>query len=162
MVIAVAAGNAGPGFDTVESPGSAARALTAGAATVPHYIATPVTVNGQSYGALSGDFAVVTNDLSASLGVVTNADGTLGTACAALPGGSLSGKIALISRGACTFSTKIRNAQAAGAVAVVMVNNAPGDPIQMGQDGTPSQPTIRPICSVARTVVPAWFRRLFC
>jgi len=131
-------------------PGAACAQATAGAATAPHYIATPVTVNGQSYGALSGDFAVVTNDLSASLGVVTNADGTLGTACAALPGGSLSGKIALISRGACSFSTKIRNAQTAGAVAVVMVNNAPGDPIQMGQDGTPNQPTI-PAYMLSRT-----------
>ena len=31
MVVAVAAGNSGPGLHTVESPGSAARALTAGA-----------------------------------------------------------------------------------------------------------------------------------
>jgi hypothetical protein len=138
----VAAGNSGPGFDTVESPGSAARALTAGAATAPHYIATPVTVNGQSYGALSGDFAIVTNDLTAPLAVLTNANGSLATACTALPAGSLTGKIALISRGSCSFSTKIRDAQVAGAVAVVMVNNAPGDPIQMGQDGTPDQPTI--------------------
>ena len=43
MVIAVAAGNRGPGFSTVESPGKAARALTAGASTVGHFIATPVT-----------------------------------------------------------------------------------------------------------------------
>jgi subtilisin family serine protease len=151
MVIAVAAGNAGPGFDTVESPGSAERALTAGAATAPHYIATPVIVNGQGYGAISGDFAVIgTNDLIAPLAVLTNADGTLGNACAALPAGSLSGKIALISRGGCTFSTKIRGAQAAGAVAVVMVNNAPGDPIPMGRDGTPNQPTI-PAYMLSRT-----------
>ena len=150
MVIAVAAGNAGPGFDTVESPGSAQRALTAGAASAPHYIATPVIVNGQGYGAISGEFAVITNDLTAPLAVLTNADGTLGTACTALPAGSLNGKIALISRGACTFSTKIRGAQAAGAIAVVMVNNAPGDPIPMGQDGTANQPTI-PAYMLSRT-----------
>jgi len=41
----------------------------------------------------------------------------------------------------CTFSTKIRNAQAAGAAAVLVVNNVAGDPIAMGQDGTPNQPT---------------------
>jgi hypothetical protein len=150
MVVAVASGNSGPGFDTVESPGSAARALTAGAATAPHYIATPVIVGGRSAGALSGDFTVVTNDLTAPLAVITNADGSLGTACAALAGGSLNGKIALISRGTCSFSTKIRAAQAAGAVAVVMVNNAPGDPIPMGQDGTPNQPTI-PAYMLSRT-----------
>lgn len=37
MVVAVAAGNSGPGFSTIESPGKAARALTAGASTVGHF-----------------------------------------------------------------------------------------------------------------------------
>ena len=46
MVVAVAAGNDGPGLFTVESPGSAARALTAGASTVPHFVGAPVTVAG--------------------------------------------------------------------------------------------------------------------
>jgi subtilisin family serine protease len=150
MISAVASGNAGPGFDTVESPGSAPRALTAGAATVPHYIATPVTINGASYGAASGEFALVTNDLTAPLAVVSNGSNGLGTACAALPAGSLTGKIALISRGTCAFSAKIRFAQAAGAIAVLMVNNAEGDPIAMGQDGTPDQPTI-PAYMLSRT-----------
>jgi subtilisin family serine protease len=53
----------------------------------------------------------------------------------------LTGKIALISRGACTFSTKIRNAEAAGAVATIVVNSVAGDATAMGQDGTPNQPT---------------------
>jgi minor extracellular serine protease Vpr len=150
MIVAVASGNSGPGLDTVESPGSAARALTAGAASVGHYIATPVTVNSNSYGAASGDFAIVTNDLTAPLAVVSNGSGGLGTACAALPAGSLTGKIALISRGTCSFSTKIRDAQAAGAIAVIMVNNVAGDPIAMGQDGTPNQPTI-PAYMLSRT-----------
>ncbi len=141
MVVAVAAGNSGPGYLTVESPGTAARALTAGASTVPHFMATPVALEGHVYAALSGNFATVPSDLTAPLGVVL--DGTaLGQACGALAPGSLAGKIALISRGTCSFSAKIRNAQAAGAVAVLMVNNVVGDPIPMGQDGTPNQPTI--------------------
>ena len=141
MVVAVAAGNSGPGLFTVESPGSAARALTAGASTVPHFVGTPVTANGASYGAAAGEFATVTVDLTAPLAAVagTSAIG-LSTACSALSG--LGGKIALLSRGTCSFSTKIRNAQAAGAVAVLMVNNLPGDAIGMGQDGTANQPTI--------------------
>jgi hypothetical protein len=44
MVVAVSAGNEGPGHYTVGSPGSAARALTAGASTVGHVVATPITV----------------------------------------------------------------------------------------------------------------------
>jgi subtilisin family serine protease len=142
MVVAVAAGNSGPGYQTVESPGSAARALTAGASTVPHYVGAPVTVNGQTYGALAGEFATVTNDVTAPLAVVLDDKGALSTACSPLPAGSLAGQIALISRGTCSFSAKIRVAQNAGALAVLVVNNAIGDPIQMGTDGTPNQPTI--------------------
>ncbi len=140
MVVAVAAGNSGPGHYTVESPGSAARALTAGASTVPHFVGAPVTVGGTVYGAASGDFSTATADLTAPLGVVTGAVNGLGTACAALPAGSLTGKIALISRGGCTFSTKIRNAEAAGAVATLVANNVAGDPVAMASDGTPNQP----------------------
>jgi len=47
-------------------------------------------------------------------------------ACAPLPAGSLTGMVALIRRGTCTFYTKSRNAQLAGAVAVVLYNNVAG------------------------------------
>ncbi len=39
MVVAVSAGNEGPGFGTLGSPGSATNALTAGASSVPHQVA---------------------------------------------------------------------------------------------------------------------------
>jgi hypothetical protein len=64
------------------------------------------------------------------------------------PVNSVSGKIALIDRGfggaICTatvpFTQKVLNAQNAGAIAVIMVNNVPGDPIIMG--GTDNTITI--------------------
>jgi subtilisin family serine protease len=145
FISAIAAGNSGPGNFTIESPGSAARALTAGASSVGHFVGAPVTVPDAtppiSTTAAVGSFNTVPADLTAPLGVVF--DGTiLGQACSTLPPGSLTGKIAVISRGTCTFSTKIRNAQDAGAVAALIVNNVPGSPIAMGQDGTPNQPTI--------------------
>ncbi len=145
MVSAVAAGNSGPRHYTVESPGSAARALTAGASTVPHFVGAPFTVGGNTYGVASGDFKTVTADLTVPLGVVsggTAATGGLGTACSALPAGSLTGKIALISRAKCTFSQKIRNAQDAGAVAAIVVNDVAGDPTAMGLGGIANEPTI--------------------
>jgi minor extracellular serine protease Vpr len=149
MVVAVAAGNSGPGHFTVESPGSAARALTAGASTVPHFVGAPLTVGGSTYGIAAGDFATVTADLTAPLGVVL-AGTALSNACTAgVPGangapaaGSLTGKIALISRGACTFSEKIRNSQDAGAIAAVVVNNVAGDPTAMALGGIANEPTI--------------------
>jgi subtilisin family serine protease len=47
-------------------------------------------------------------------------------ACTALPAGSLTGKVALIRRGTCTFYVKSMNAQNAGAIAVVIYNNVSG------------------------------------
>jgi subtilisin family serine protease len=142
MVVAVAAGNSGPGLYTVESPGSASRALSAGASSVGQFIGTPVSAGGNTFGAAAGDFATVAASVTAPLGVVTGAVNGLSDACAALPANSLLGKIALVSRGSCFFSVKIRNAQAAGAVATLVANNAIGDPSAMGTDGLPSQPTI--------------------
>lgn len=46
--------------------------------------------------------------------------------CAALPTGSLTGQAVLIRRGTCTFYAKAMNAQNAGAVAVILYNNATG------------------------------------
>src|SRR6187431_3038959 len=43
MVSAIAAGNTGPGDETVESPGFAPRAITAGASSVGHFVGAPVT-----------------------------------------------------------------------------------------------------------------------
>jgi subtilisin family serine protease len=141
MVVAVAAGNSGPGHFTIESPGKAARALTAGASTVPHFVGAPLTVSGTSYGLAAGDFAVVKADTTAALGVVLSGT-SLSIACAALPANSLTGKIAVISRGTCTFSQKIRNAQDAGAIAAIVVNNVAGDPTAMGRGGIANEPTI--------------------
>jgi subtilisin family serine protease len=150
LVFAISAGNEGPGHYTVGSPGSAARALTAGASTVPHFVGAPLTVGGSTYGVAAGDFATVAADLTAPLGVVLNGAGNLSNACTAgAPGadgkpaaGSLAGEIALISRGACTFSEKIRNAEDAGALAAIVVNGVAGDPTAMGLGGIANEPTI--------------------
>lgn len=44
----------------------------------------------------------------------------------------IKGKVALIDRGVVTFAEKIKRAQEAGAIAVVVANNADGEPIAMG------------------------------
>ncbi len=65
--------------------------------------------------------------------------GTIHEACG-VPANSITGKIALINRGTCAFTVKVKDAQNAGAIAVIMVNNAPGFPITMG--GTDNTITI--------------------
>jgi len=147
VVPAVAAGNSGPGDATVESPGSAAGALTAGASTNPHFIGIPVTVvsatDTETFGGAVGDFNPYNPPVAGQLLDWDTIDGAAtGIACTALGSGTAAGKIALVRRGTCTFSTKIRNAQNAGAAGVLVVNNVVGDPVAMAQDGTPDQPTI--------------------
>ena len=56
----------------------------------------------------------------------TGTTSTTNDACAALPAGSLAGRVALIRRGSCSFFSKASNAQAAGAAGIVLYNNQPG------------------------------------
>ena len=144
VVVAIAAGNAGPSPGTIESPGIAEKVITVGASTNPHFVGIPVTVSSiGTFGAALGQFN--------NFGIVTSAYATTSptNGCSAIST-NLTGEIALIARGTCSFSTKIRNAQTAGATGVLVYNNVLGDPTAMAQDGTPNQPTI-PAVMVSRT-----------
>ena len=48
--------------------------------------------------------------------------------CGAAPAGSLTGAIALVARGGCTYDDKASRARAAGATGIVITENRPGDP----------------------------------
>jgi hypothetical protein len=84
--------------------------------------------------AITGNIVLVTDGVSVptSLG------------CSALTNGSvLRGKIALVRRGSCNFSVKVANAQAAGAIAVIVMNNVAGPPAAMGgTDATITIPSV--------------------
>ena len=79
----------------------------------------PVDNNVMSYSG-SGDHTAAVTALA-----YPPADATPGCEAADYAGFP-AGNIALISRGACTFAIKAANAQAAGAVGVIIFNNAPG------------------------------------
>src|SRR5437899_1499657 len=128
VVVAVAAGNSGPGAGTLESPGRARKVITVGASTNQHFVGQPFTYpagGGTTIGAAVGDFPPLP---SASFDLFdTHSNG-----CTSVDPGA-SGKLAIIDRGVCTFSQKVANAKAAGAVGVVVVNNVAGDPTAMGR-----------------------------
>lgn len=74
-----------------------------------------------------------------SLVLVNDGTGTTSDGCEALVGFP-AGAIAMIDRGSCNFTVKVKNAQNASAIAVVMVNSVDGEPITMG--GTDATVTI--------------------
>jgi len=130
VVVAVAAGNSGPGAGTLESPGRARKVITVGASTNQHFVGQPFTypaVSGTTIGAAVGEFPALP---TASYDLFD----THSTACTSVDPGA-SGKLAIVDRGTCTFSTKVRNAIAVGAVGVLVINNVAGDPTAMAKDG---------------------------
>jgi minor extracellular serine protease Vpr len=131
VVVAVAAGNSGPGSRTVQSPGIASKVITVAASTNQHFVGQPFTYPGvgagvgTTIGAAVGDF----DPLPAQSFELFD---TMSDGCTSVDPGA-SGKLALIDRGACVFSQKVANAKAAGAVAVVIINSVAGDPIAMAR-----------------------------
>jgi PKD repeat protein len=74
-----------------------------------------------------------TTPITADVVLVTDGTSPANDGCETLTNGAqVSGKIALIDRGNCNFTVKVENAQDQGAVAVIIVNNVAGSPIQMG------------------------------
>lgn len=78
--------------------------------------------------------ALDTLGVTGDVALVNDGVGTTSDACDG-GGAGLSGKIALIDRGTCAFVDKVINAQAAGAIGVIIANNGGGDEIfTMGGD----------------------------
>ncbi len=100
------------------------------AITAPAELAGPLVFGTAAFGAMAFDVTAP---------VVAYNDGVApgGDACTpAINGAALAGKLALIDRGTCAFTVKVKNAQDAGAVGAVIVNNAPGTPPAMGGTDT--------------------------
>jgi hypothetical protein len=90
-------------------------------------------------------FGPTTFDLTQPVVLIDDGTAPTSDGCtAAVNGSALAGKIAMIDRGTCAFTVKVKNAQLAGAVGTVIVDNVPGEsPITMGgTDGTITIPAM--------------------
>jgi minor extracellular serine protease Vpr len=133
MTVVVPAGNSGAyGPNTIDTPGHVPAAITVGATTNTRTIAsTASTPDGSRIPLQFGDGPKLMATLKAPLKTAEAVDATE-YACLPLPNGSLDRSIALIARGNlvtrgnCGFATKVKNAQAAGAVAVIIFREAGG------------------------------------
>lgn len=102
--------------------------------------ASSVTVNPPSppavYATGNAGFGPLNFNISGDLELANPLDGCLPLV------GFTAGKIAVIDRGSCTFVNKVLAAEAAGAIAVIICNNVPGDPGGMGGAGPVNIPSL--------------------
>jgi len=135
VFVAASAGNSGPGPNTlghvepwVSSTAAAQHGRggfnqvleVTGPGTPPEALQNVVLSPGANGVSQTADIPGTT-PLVVSPGIDTGTDG-----CAAFAAGQFAGAIAVVRRGGCTFSTKVNNASAAGAIAVVISNNTAG------------------------------------
>jgi len=124
VLVIAAAGNNGPGLNTINSPGTASSAITVGAVTNSRTFSTSVEAAGLgTFAAVNSSGATATAPITGTVADVASLDRN-GLGCEALPPSSLSGRVALILRGTCTFVVKLTNAQNAGAVAAIVYATA--------------------------------------
>jgi minor extracellular serine protease Vpr len=123
-IVTISAGNSGSDPNTIGSPGIAPDAITVGSRPNDRIFAASVQTPGiADIPAVPGNGPNSPDPVSGPLADVTQFDPS-GLACGSLPAGSLAGSVALILRGVCPFENKIDNAQQAGAVAVLVYNDA--------------------------------------
>lgn len=142
-VVVASAGNGGDVPYINGSPSSAPEAIAVAQTQVTGQFAYPLITS--SNGTITnttwlGWTAVPGADIAAPL----QADLNLASGgCVPYAAGTFSGKIALISRGTCSISTKVVNAAAAGALGVVISDNvAAADPPSFSDGGDPgARPT---------------------
>ncbi len=97
---------------------------------------------------LNSEFGPADFDITAEAVLATDGTAPVNDGCQAITT-DLTGKIALIDRGICTFALKTKNATAAGAVAVVIMNNTAGPPPHLPNEWPPLPVTI-PAVSVTQ------------
>lgn len=139
VVVVIAAGNDGPGHYTVGSPGTAEKVITVAATTNSHRYVGAVASSALSAPTdayTGGGAGELKTAITAEYAVWSEHAGGDKLACSPIAGMPLTGKIALIQRGVCTFAQKINNAAAAGADAVIIYQrDDEEEPFSMATDG---------------------------
>jgi Zn-dependent metalloprotease len=104
--------------------------IQGGTPPISFHVNSPAVVAGD-YFALRAAFGPATGAASGVLALANDGVGATADACTALVGFP-AGAIAVLDRGVCGFTVKVKNAQLAGASGVIVVNNAAGGPATMG------------------------------
>jgi len=138
VVVVTAAGNDGPGAQTIGCPSCVESGISVASTTHGRFFANSVTFGTEApmLGITGSVFdTTITADVTAPVIDAAVAAPANALACNAFPADTFKDSIALISRGTCSFSIKIDNAKLAGAKAVIMVQNNDGQPTSMSNPG---------------------------
>lgn len=156
----VAAGNDGPDPGTILSPGAAPWVLSVGVSSRtgtkyerglrvdgPSSLAGNYIIREGTFtqplsesGTVEGELVLVDDGVASFSGAET---GTTYDACEDITNGNeISGKIAFLQRGICTFEEKLRSVQNAGAIAAVLFNNEGGLIDMSGTRGSVTIPAV--------------------
>ncbi|MCB1692816.1 MAG: S8 family serine peptidase, partial [Pseudomonadales bacterium] len=137
IVVVSSAGNAGPIPYITGSPAVASAAISV-ASSLAGGETTGIDVNGDSYESVEGAGPVKIADGAVTGDLAVPSDAANANGCDPIAD-DMTNKIALISRGVCSFDLKYINAQAAGASAIVVYNDGTAPdriaPIIMGGVG---------------------------
>ena len=129
IIVVAAAGNSGPAPYITGDPASASHAISAAAMNARQNLLNGVHI---AFASGSGANGVNENALPLPGGsvptvILTSGTGlSLGCNATDYPAGGTPGALVIISRGTCSFNIKAANAEAAGAVALGVVNNTTG------------------------------------
>jgi len=142
VVVVAAAGNDADRPYIVSSPSSAPDVISVAQTQTPSAVMNRMTIVSPL--SIAGDYSAVFQPWSTKLTSIIQAPVQYGNGaggnlngCAAFAAGSLAGKIVLIDRGSCTFSSKIRNIANGGGLIGVIGLIAPGDPFEGAFGGGP-------------------------
>jgi uncharacterized repeat protein (TIGR01451 family) len=165
VIVVAAAGNSGDSYFIVGSPSTSGRSIAVanssdsgiGAAFLT--VTAPAAIAG-SYPATAAAFTPTAPPVpSGQTGNIVLVDdgstaggGTLSDGCQTpfANAAAVAGQIALIDRGVCNFSVKAQNAQANGAIGVIIANNVLGDPIPPGLGGAAAPAVTIPTIGITR------------
>jgi len=130
VTVVASAGNAGNSSYIVGSPSVADSAISVAASTTGFETSPYLEYNdgGVKYIPYTTSYNPFTTNIVADVFDVATIAGTTATLCdiSGVTGTPLTDYIALISRGDCSFTDKINNAEALGAVAALIYNNTTG------------------------------------
>lgn len=143
ILVVASAGNSADRPYIVGTPSAARSALSVAQTAVPSDKVFPIRSGPATVFGIAQPWAPEPSSLISGQLIYGGAIGN-NLGCTAYPAGSLTGRILLVDRGTCSVSIKGGNGAAAGALAVIVANNAAGSvPPSFGfGGGTPTVPTL--------------------